>query len=446
MPTSLAELFWTRIARKQTRGLDRLSPKQFADQHLNHLVDITSALHNGQYRFTPYHELLRLKGAGKLPRQIAIPTVRDRLALQAMRESLHFAFPERVPRRLPNEIVHNLVGQELATPGLSFVKMDIKSFYDTVPHAQLLEAIVGRCPQPLAKLVERSIRNPALHTAHLDRGRKRLRPMGRGIPQGLPVSNILAEVYLAPLDNVARALPIEYIRYVDDILLVGERGQVNDAEGVVRSVLNAQGLEVSEEKTKRGHLSGECDYLGYRLALPLVTVRTSSEERLVASLAADFAGFRHDSTAKTRPEWLSDTLRMNVFLDELNERITGAVSENRRYGWLFYYSEANDIALFKRLDRIIHRLWTRYIGGHPPDALKSFVVAHFETKHRPQGGYVHDYNRYSTTKSQLAFLVRAGVLNQSSPAKLTDLQVRQLFEEHKGRRLRRLELDVGRMS
>jgi RNA-directed DNA polymerase len=63
---------------------------------------------DGSYGFSPYVETLKSKGKGKHPRVIAIPTVRDRIVLLALKELLFKMFPDCVPKKLSNTYIHEI--------------------------------------------------------------------------------------------------------------------------------------------------------------------------------------------------------------------------------------------------------------------------------------------------------------------------------------------------
>lgn len=77
----------------------------------------------------------------------------------------------------------------------------------------------------------------------------------KGIPQGLPISAVLANLYMLETDKkmvkVLKALNGSYRRYSDDILLIVPKGQGSSAEQILRDFLKKTDLEISEEKTER---------------------------------------------------------------------------------------------------------------------------------------------------------------------------------------------------
>lgn len=77
----------------------------------------------------------------------------------------------------------------------------------------------------------------------------------RGIPQGLPISGLLANISLLAFDeaiaNAARNAGASYRRYSDDILIIAPRGLAAAIEDLVRQRLMDLGLELHDEKADR---------------------------------------------------------------------------------------------------------------------------------------------------------------------------------------------------
>lgn len=439
---ALQALFDDRIRGTSARGIDRVNPDQFSYDLAKSLPVVTDKLLAGTYRFAPYLESLRLKAHDKPPRVISIPTVRDRVVLLVLKELLHRVFPECVARRLPNEYVRSIIASYDAGFRGSYVKADIRAFFDSIDQARLVAILASRLPSPILRLLEKAIRNPTLPTHYAGRP-PRLRPLAKGVPQGLAVSNILAEIYMHKSDGEIEARVEQYLRYVDDIVLLVSPDQEDVSYEALGDHLARIDLQLAQDKHRQGSIEKPFEYLGYEMGLPRVSVRPATVSRFVDSLAGQFKQFALRTDPRYRAEWLDDAGRVAVFLDDLNERLTGAVSQNRRYGWLFYFLEINDHSLLHSIDHIVRGLWARYMTGPHPRGLKRLARAHYEARFNQLGTYIHNYNQYRTLASKLELLVRRGVLDPASQARHTRAQVEEMFAEFRSRNLARLEADVG---
>ncbi|MGN5517896.1 reverse transcriptase domain-containing protein [Halopseudomonas sp. Lyrl_26] len=104
----------------------------------------------------------------------------------------------------------------------------------------------------------RAVVKPRLRSRHevaWEVKRKQPPSIRAGIPQGLPISAVLANVYMLRADNDilqrVRELGGSYRRYSDDILLVMPKGKGGDGERTVIEVLSSVCLSVQSNKTQR---------------------------------------------------------------------------------------------------------------------------------------------------------------------------------------------------
>jgi len=130
----------------------------------------------------------------------------------------------------------------------------------------------------------------------------------------------------------------------------------------------------------------------------------------------------------------------------LNEKITGSLSENKRYGWLFYFLEINDMELLHKLDSIISKFFGKLndFAHVAPPALKKVSKAYYKTKRAPYDGYIHNYEKYNSIKEKINYLSNRGYLNPKGHYKIEDIET--IFNRVKRKRLSDLELDVGLIS
>lgn len=111
-----------------------------------------------------------------------------------------------------------------------------------------------------------------------------------GIPQGLPISAVLANLYFYDADlairESIRSLGGSYRRYSDDILLIVPKGQGTAAELIVQEELKKIRLKVNQEKTIR------CRFSITNGVLRSVSVDQHFKERSLSSVA--YLGFTFD--------------------------------------------------------------------------------------------------------------------------------------------------------
>ena len=449
---SLNEIYEEKFKYNTTKGIDRINGSQFEKQAQSQIQVIHDKCLNGIYKFSPYLELLKSKGRNKPPRVIAIPTVRDRIVLYLLKELLFQVFPECVPRKLANTYVLDIIKllQNQQPSEIAIFRTDIKNFYSSINREKLINKLRSRIQsRKVIRLVQNAIETPAVPQNYRKKDKGKYRE-DKGIPQGLSISNILASIYLLELDQEMNSSNYKYFRYVDDIIVFTDKSQVNNAENLLKEKINNLDLKLNENKTDTATGDQGFEYLGYRFELPKVTVRTATIERFIHSVAAKFSRYTY-----SKPKYLKiynndiDKVK-NIFMMDLNEKITGAISESeskkRRYGWVFYFIAVNDISVFYKLDKIIASFFKRLedFDKVPPPNLKKLSRTFYEAKHNPKGGYIHNYNSYKNVKQKTEFLRQRGELDPEKGYSEEDIN--DIFDRVKRRNLSEQEKDDAHLS
>ncbi|WP_367304069.1 reverse transcriptase domain-containing protein [Burkholderia multivorans] len=447
---ALSDVFNARFSSARSKGIDRLSGFQFAQRSATTLAVTSTKCANGSFRFTPYLEVLKLKGRGKAPRMIGIPTVRDRVVLYQLNAFLKAVFPDCIPANIANGYVRQIASDiHTYKPDETFVYGgDIKSFYDAIPRARLLGVLEKRITEPRAlQLIRRAIATPTVAKNSSQATKTSPALSDRGVPQGLAISNILASIYLHSVDaDMRRCFNVSYFRYVDDILMYGPRADVERAKSSLKFRLQRRGLGLHASGSNKAHfatLREPFAYLGYVFDLPTITVRSSTVERLLQSLSAQFSSFSHNKTRRLEKHGHLDLDRLKqIFLLELNDRISGAISEGKRYGWIAYFSQINDMTLLHKLDNAVAGMFGRLreFDRRPPPDLKRFARAYFEIKYRPDGNYIRNYDVHKTPAQMLLFLQDRGRIAPTDGA-LTDEQILRRYQSYVARQLAEMHAD-----
>lgn len=452
----IEKLFLDKFADTPTKGLDRLNGFQFGKQLGEHARIISKKCLSGKYVFTPYAEVLQQKGRGKEPRVIGVPCIRDRLVLYQLKEILSNVFPECVPKSRANTLIHRISRDiiKIHTEGFakssSVLKCDIKSFYDKIDRNKLMSVLRTKIKsEKVLRLIEAAITTPIV-PRHYKRENLSEYRTKEGVPQGLSISNILASIYLSGFDKTMRSTGgISYYRYVDDVLIFGESNLIDTMPACVQSNLKALGLDMHDlnsGKSSLVKLTEQFDYLGYRFDSDVVTVRESTVEHFLKSIVGKFSEYSHNRAHRLQKhKHLTPDRLKQVFLMELNERITGAISEKRRYGWISYFSEINDKELLGRLDRIISGFFCRLndFSNKAPRGLKTLARAYYEVRYSPSAGYIHNYDSYDTLPKKIRFLEERNRLNPDRT--YTDEEIEQIFDAYRSQILSKLEEDDGIM-
>jgi RNA-directed DNA polymerase len=259
------ETAWKRVkANKGAPGVDGITIEQFPDQTRPLWEAIRASLATGTYQPKPVLRVEIPKPAGGT-RPLGIPTVLDRLIQQSIAQVLTPIFdPEFSVSSFgfrPNRSAHDAVRQlrEYLRQGYRIaVDIDLAKFFDTVNH-DLLMTVVGRKVRDkrVLALIGRYLRAGVEVAGRLEKTRL-------GVPQGGPLSPLLANILLDHLDNELEKRGHKFVRYADDfVILVKSQRAGERVMGGVRKYLTHQlKLTVNEDKSQVAH-TDRISFLGF---------------------------------------------------------------------------------------------------------------------------------------------------------------------------------------
>ncbi len=248
-------------------GVDRMDMEQSARHLREHGETIRAKLLTGDYKPGAVRAVKIPKANGG-ERQLGIPNIVDRMIQQAIHQVLsplwEADFSDHSYGFRPGRSAHDAVkaAAEHVRAGKTWVvDIDLKNFFDQVDHDKLMHLLRGRVgDKRLRALIGAYLRAPMQESD----GRKVKR--WKGTPQGGPLSPLLANIYLDPLDKELEKRGVSFVRYADDIAIFAgsERSAERIYESVVAWIEKNLKLEVNRDKSGVGP-SGESSLLGFRL-------------------------------------------------------------------------------------------------------------------------------------------------------------------------------------
>lgn len=438
--TSIATTYVSKLAGTRAIGLDKVDAPNFSAKLIDEVRLISKKVLAGTYSFTKYKEKLISKGAGKPPRQLSIPTIRDRLTLKIVCQFLFDVFPEAKPE-LPQEQVDRLRQAVDAGTYQYFIKIDLKDFYPSINHKLMLSKLYKRVRAPQFRhLISSALQNPTAAEHHV----KGASVSKCGVAQGLSISNVLAEIFMIDIDAEIRTVAPMCFRYVDDIIVLVDANPEAICEQVCKilkkSKLNPHPLDSIGSKTQVGHVSTGLDFLGYSIKPKQVSVRKNSITSFESSLVEVFTAYKHRLRTARTP--VDKETALQRFRWALNLKITGCIYKSQRFGWVFYYSQINDLSVLRRLDNTVRKLCIRFGVVLPPNP-KRLLKAFYESKRTDKEShwYIPNYDEMTIPKMR-AFLTGIGHKVDVFP----DAEVLFTFHRLVRYATRSLEKDISNVS
>jgi group II intron reverse transcriptase/maturase len=262
-------------------GIDGQSIKMFEANLEQNLTALMRDLKNrGTYQPRPARRRYIDKGGGK-QRPLGIPTVRDRVAQEVLRQLLTPLFEPLFhddsfgfrPGRSCHDAMRRL--RELHRQGYRHVlDADISGFFDNIPHSVIMRGLSNVVADGnILGVVERFLRAGVMED-------RVIQSTTVGTPQGGVLSPLLANIALNFLDWELDRRGLRFVRYADDfVVLFRSPRQAQEARQDVEKFVSQLGLTLSPEKTDVTEFRRSFVFLGFRVTSWGMTMRPKSVEK-----------------------------------------------------------------------------------------------------------------------------------------------------------------------
>lgn len=257
---------WLSVKKNQgSGGIDGVSIEMYEKNLSMNLRELQRLLQQDRYKPDPVRRHYIEKENGKL-RPLGIPTIQDRVCQQAVRQIIepifeqdfyYYSFGFRAGYSAHQAI--KTIRRAKRSGYEYVVDLDIVSFFDEIPHEELMKKVHERITDGKVLTLIRGwltagvMEDDQFHETEI------------GSPQGGNLSPLLANMYLNHFDWGMKEQGFTVVRYADDaVILCKTKEQAEKAYLAAKTILEEElRLRMHPEKTKVVHFEEGFRFLGF---------------------------------------------------------------------------------------------------------------------------------------------------------------------------------------
>jgi RNA-directed DNA polymerase len=343
-------------------GIDGMKCEELVEHLKRHGETIATKLLAGTYAPSPVRRVSIAKPDGG-ERLLGIPTVMDRFVQQLLLQALTPIYEPRFSARSygfrPAKSAHDAVRQAQAYVQAGkdhVVDLDIEKFFDHVNHDLLmhrLRQVVG--DRRVRTLIGRYLKAGVMLEGVVQRNEE-------GTPQGGPLSPLLANIYLDPLDKEVEKRGLFHVRYADDCnIYVGSQAAAERVHTSLRRWIEKHlRLRINEAKSGAGPTQGR-KFLGFTITQKgVIEVAAKSISRFKDKVRKLWEGRQSKTNEELREQWNRYVRGWTEYFRLAEERRWLRSTESwirrhiRKFYWLRWHSRAGRLNAFRRLGLARH--------------------------------------------------------------------------------------------
>lgn len=289
------ELAWQKVRLNAgVCGVDGITIEHFGKDSKARLLAVREHLSKGSYQPKPVKRAWIPKPGSTEKRPLGVPTVADRVVQTALRMAIEPVFESRFhphsygfrPGRGCKDALRE-VWRLLQSGHTHVVEIDIRKFFDNIPHDKLMKRVRERIADGrVLRLIEGFLKQGVMDGSSLEEAKD-------GTPQGGVISPLLANIYLDPLDWKVSESGFKMVRYADDmVVLCPSPKEAQRALDIIGGWMEQAGLELNGEKSHAVDMNQPgnfFEFLGYRFKLSkmnklLKLIKPKSKQKLRDSI------------------------------------------------------------------------------------------------------------------------------------------------------------------
>lgn len=336
-------------------------------------VRLYQAIVSDNYEIAPPHIALIPKDNPGEFREVYINENIDRIFLSIVNDMFFEMFPDmihkncvsyqkgigcgKIVQRVSKEIVkvHNT---EIGT------KNDLSKYFDTVP-VRYIDKVFDTIEQRVGKSKIIDVCRKYYHADLYFDTEGNLCERFQSLKQGCALASFLADVVLYDIDNAISQLNVMYVRYSDDLLIIGNEWQIGQA--MLKEMLTDMGLTLNPKKVEVLRKDKWFKFLGFNIKGEQITLSKGRVKTFQKEISARTTNLRTITLTKAvnsvnnylykgdgQYSWSTNVLpiiNVQKDIDELNEfvldSLRACVTGKKKIGGLGVVIDKDDYTILR---------------------------------------------------------------------------------------------------
>ena len=260
------------------KGIDKGELRKLTSPEIR--LAMYNAIKNDNYEISPPHQAQIPKDNGDM-RTVYVNENVDRAFLSIVNNLFFELFPEFVHKSCKSyqsgigcgKIVQEVSRQMIqSTTPVVGVKMDLTKYFDTVP-LRYVDEIFDRMEVKFGKSKIIDIVRKYYHTDLCFDINGDLIEHYQSLKQGCAVASFLADAVLYKIDDTVSKLDVYYVRYSDDLLVLGKEWQ--KGQMIIKNMLSEMQMTLNPKKVEPVYKNKWVKFLGFNIKGNQITLSKS---------------------------------------------------------------------------------------------------------------------------------------------------------------------------
>jgi hypothetical protein len=242
-----------------------------------------------------------------------------------------------------------------ASASCSCIRVDIRDYFNSIPIAALSEVVqdaLAFCPEAASAVIS-LINDPWV----LD-NETLVRDDAKGAMAGMPLSPLLANLYLKDFDERASLLAGAYARYSDDVIVFCEPGKAEAILAAMRDMLEVKGLVLNIDKTRISAPGEPWDFVGFSYCDGAIDLSGAAIRKMKGKISR---AARRLYRWKVRKNATTERA-VRALIRKFDYKFFGSGIDDEELTWSrWYYPTISRIDGLSEIDRYFQQ-WARYLA------------------------------------------------------------------------------------